>query len=317
MNSLSAGGGPLDVTVVICAYTEARWDLTQAALKSVMDQEPQPGQVLLVIDHNEALAARARSEYPALTVLESEGERGLSGARNTGLRKAECQITVFLDDDASARPGWLASLVEPYNDPSVLATGGSIFPVWPAGRPGWLPPEFYWVVGCSYRGLPETAGPVRNPIGANMSMRTADTIAVGGFYASVGRVGTKPRGCEETELAIRLTASRQGSLVMYVPAAAVDHNVSRERVTFSYFLRRNWHEGRSKATVVSLAGADAGLQRERRQVAAVLPRAIGRDLLRLIRGDGSAIARVGAAVVGVAAAAGGYLTASIRMALPQ
>jgi hypothetical protein len=314
MNSLRAGGAQLDVTVVVCAYTEKRWGLTQAALLSVAGQEPQPKQVLLVIDHNPSLAALARREFPALTVVESDGEPGLSGARNTGLRQAACDITVFLDDDAAARPGWLAALTEPYRDPRVVATGGSVYPVWPVDRPSWLPPEFYWVVGCSYRGLPETAGPVRNPIGANMSVRTGDTLAVGGFYSSVGRVGIKPRGCEETELAIRLTASRPGSLVMYMPAAAVDHTVSTDRVTLGYFIRRNWHEGQSKATVVSLAGADAGLERERRHVAAVLPAAVLREIGRAITGDFSAALRAAATVAGVTVAVAGYLFAAMRMA---
>lgn len=308
-------GGQLDVTVIICAYTEVRWQLTQAAVESVLAQEPAPKQLLLVIDHNERLATRARREFPDLTVLDSDGAPGLSGARNTGMRAAACGITVFLDDDAAARPGWLASLVQPYDDPQVVATGGGIYPVWPAGRPGWMPPEFYWVVGCSYRGLPDTTSVVRNPIGANMSMRTAEALAVGGFDSVIGRVGTKPRGCEETELAIRLTASQPGSAVLYVPAAVVDHNVSRERVTFRYFVRRNWHEGQSKAAVVRLAGANAGLERERRQVLAVLPAAIFRDLRKFCSGDATAILRIAATVTGFVAAAGGYLAASARRRL--
>jgi O-antigen biosynthesis protein len=308
-------GGQLDVTVIICAYTEARWDLTKAAVRSVLAQEPGPKQLLLVIDHNERLAAQAREEYPDLTVLESEGAPGLSGARNTGLRSAACGIAAFLDDDAAARPGWLASLVQPYEDPQVVATGGGIYPAWPAGTPRWMPPEFYWVVGCSYRGLPDTTSVVRNPIGANMSMRTAEALAVGGFDSVIGRVGTKPRGCEETELAIRLTASQPGSAILYVPAAAVDHNVSRDRVTFGYFIRRNWHEGQSKAAVVRLAGASAGLERERRQVLAVLPAAIFRDLRKFCSGDASAMLRIAATVTGFVAAAGGYVAASARRAL--
>ena len=40
--------------------------------------------------------------------------------------------------------------------------------------------EFYWIVECGYRGLPESVGPVRNPIGANMSMRTGLALEVGG-----------------------------------------------------------------------------------------------------------------------------------------
>src|SRR5258706_9496995 len=87
----------LNVTVVICAYTEARWHHTEAAVRSVLSQQRRPQQVLLVIDHNAALAARARQEFPALTVLDSNGEPGLSGARNTGLRAATCGVTAFLD----------------------------------------------------------------------------------------------------------------------------------------------------------------------------------------------------------------------------
>ena len=129
-----------------------------------------------MVDHNAKLAERARSELADVTVLENEGSQGLSDARNTGLRAASQPVTAFLDDDAEARPGWLAS--------------------------------FYWVVGCSYRGLPVSVDPVRNPIGASMSLQTALTLKVGGFDSVVGRVGTRPTGCEETELAIRLTAAK-------------------------------------------------------------------------------------------------------------
>ena len=86
-----------------------------------------------------------------------------------------------------------------------MATGGSVHPLWPGPRPQWLPPAFDWVVGCSYLGLPEKTGAVRNPIGANMSMRTRPALDAGGFDTGLGRVGTRPVGCEETELAIRLT----------------------------------------------------------------------------------------------------------------
>lgn len=310
---ITAEDDVLGVSVVVCAYTEQRWEQTRAAVGSVLDQSPGPAQLLLVVDHNPGLAARARRELPGPTVLESDGAAGLSGARNAGLRAATAPVTAFLDDDAEARPGWLASLVEPYRDPDVVATGGSVHPWWPKKRPGWLPPTFDWVVGCSYLGLPDSVGVVRNPIGANMSLRTRLALQVGGFDGAVGRVGGRPRGCEETELAIRLTASRPGSVVLYVPAAGVDHHVGQERLRFGYFLRRCWHEGRSKATVVRLAGAAAGLERERRHAAAVIPAALLRDLRSLAAGDWIALPRICAAVGGLMAATAGYLTGRIHL----
>jgi GT2 family glycosyltransferase len=305
------------VTVVVCAYTERRWAQTRAALESVLGQHPAPRQVLLVVDHNPGLAQRATRELSGtgVSVLESTGAPGLSGARNTGLAAATQPVTAFLDDDAEARPGWLQSLVLPYDGADAVATGGSVHPRWPQGpRPRWLPPEFDWVVGCSYRGLPDLVSVVRNPIGANMSMRTSLALEVGGFDDSVGRVGTSPRGCEETELSIRLTARRPGSAVWYVPAAAVDHHVSADRIRLGYFLRRCWHEGMSKADVVRLAGSAAGLERERRQTAVVIPAALIREFRGFATGDRGAGLRMGALVGGLSAAAGGYFNGRARLA---
>jgi hypothetical protein len=309
-----AGRDQLDVSVVICAYAQRRWAQTRAAVESVLSQDPRPAQVLLVIDHNADLAAQARRSLPGVTVLESREAPGLSGARNTGLRSASQPITVFLDDDAEARPGWLAALTEPYASPDVVATGGSVHPLWPGPRPQWLPPAFDWVVGCSYAGLPEKTGVVRNPIGANMSMRTRPALHAGGFDTGLGRVGTRPLGCEETELAIRLTASHPGSAVMYVPDAAVDHHVGAERLNLRYFLRRCWHEGLSKAVVVRLAGSSAGLARERRHVAAVIPTALVRDLRRAATGNLDGFMRMCALLGGLAAAVAGYLSGRARFA---
>jgi O-antigen biosynthesis protein len=305
----------LGVSVVVCAHTELRWNQTLAAVRSVLDQRPRPAQVLLVVDHNADLAARARRELAGVTVLESNGPKGLSGARNSGLQAATQPITVFLDDDAEARPGWLVTLVEPLSRPDVVATGGSVHPRWSSLRPRWLPPTFEWVVGCSYLGLPDSVGPVRNPIGANMSMRTKLALDVGGFNASLGRRANGSQGCEETELAIRLTASGPESIVLYVPDAAVDHHVGGDRLTRDYFIRRCWHEGISKATVVRLAGSSAGLERERRHVARVLPTEFGRDLRRFVKGgDVGAFMRMGATVAGLATATAGYLTGHLHQA---
>jgi hypothetical protein len=302
-----AADAELAVTVLVCAYTMARWEQTKAALASVLDQRPRPAQVILVVDHNTELAALARAELTGVLVLDSTGTPGLSGARNTGLQAATQQVTVFLDDDAEARPGWLGTLVEPYAEPAVVATGGHVEPRWAEHRPAWLPPEFDWVVGCSYRGLPETEGAVRNPIGANMSMRTRDAVTAGGFDGSIGRVAGRPRGCEETELAIRMTAAQPGAVIMYVPAAAVDHHVGPDRTRFRYFLQRCWHEGQSKAAVVGLVGASSGLERDRRQAAVVIPTALLRELRGLLTGHVTAGRRMVALTAGLTAATSGYI----------
>jgi hypothetical protein len=160
--------------------------------------------------------------------------------------------------------------------------------------------------------LPDSVGRVRNPIGANMSMRTRLALEVGGFNASVGQRGGNLQRCDETELAIRITASRPKSVVMYVPAAAVDHHVEKGRLKFGYFLRRCWHEGLSKALVVRMAGVSAGLKQERRYVAVVIPATLLRDLRSGATGDPAAFMRMIVTIVGLAVVTAGYLTGRAR-----
>ncbi len=162
-------------------------------------------------------------------------------------------MVAFLDDDARAEAGWLAAHVAAYDDARVIGVGGRLDPLWETGRPGWFPHDFDWVVGCTHTGVPTTAAPIRNPIGANMSFRTEVLREVGGFSEDLGRVGSRPLGCEETEASIRAVQRNPGSLVWYAPGAVVEHRVTAERSTWEYFRRRCWAEGLSKASVRRLS----------------------------------------------------------------
>ena len=137
---LFAPGPPRTVTVVICAYTDRRWDSLLRAIESLRAQRRPPDQYLVVIDHNQPLLQRARSSFPSdIDVVASVDPRGLSGARNAGVQHARGDVVAFLDDDAEADPGWLEELLGHYH-PHVAGAGGVAVPVWPApGRPPMVP----------------------------------------------------------------------------------------------------------------------------------------------------------------------------------
>jgi glycosyltransferase involved in cell wall biosynthesis len=303
--------GPV-VSVVICAYTEARWDDLLAAIASVDEQrERTPLEIIVVIDHNPALLERMEAAGVDVRLTSNVDARGLSGARNSGVRLASGRIVAFMDDDAVADPGWLEALVATYNDPLVAGAGGAIRPMWEVGRPRWWPEEFDWVVGCTYRGMPRQRAVVRNAIGCNMSFRRELLESIGGFAHGIGRIGTRPLGAEETELSIRLARRWPDRPIVYEPRAAVDHRVPASRSTFRYFRSRCYAEGLSKAAVAKLVGRSNALATERSYAVKVLGRAILAELGRAIRGDRAGVARASAIVLGLAITTVGYVVGAV------
>jgi cellulose synthase/poly-beta-1,6-N-acetylglucosamine synthase-like glycosyltransferase len=307
---------PPSVSVVVCAYTEDRWDAISAALTSVRAQSLPAHEVILVVDHNDELLRRSRAAYaPGVRVMASAGAPGLSGARNTGVAAVSGEVVAFLDDDAVADRDWLACLTRPYIDPLVMGAGGTAEPVWPGDgvRPRWLPREFDWVVGCSYTGLPEVPTDVRNFLGANMSFRRGAFDVAGGFSEAVGRVGTRPVGCEETEFCIRLRQIKPGIRLLHQPDAVVHHHVSPPRTHWGYFRSRCFSEGLSKGLVSRMVGARDGLDTERSYVRSVLPRAVTSSVRQAVADrDPSGLLRAGNVFVGFGVTAIGYLVMRLR-----
>nr|MBW4078493.1 glycosyltransferase family 2 protein [Acidobacteriota bacterium] len=116
----------MNVSVIVCAYSMERWEDLVAAIRSCHQQTRAPQEVILVIDYNEELRARAVVEFTDTIVTMNSSVKGLSGARNTGVAIARSEIVVFLDDDAYAEPRWLENLVRPFEDQHVAGVGGWI-----------------------------------------------------------------------------------------------------------------------------------------------------------------------------------------------
>lgn len=298
-----------DISVILCAYTEARWDDLVAAIESVHRQSAAPKEIIVVVDHNPQLLERVRAHIPSVVVVENREARGLAGARNCGIAAAQGAVIAFLDDDAIAAPDWLARLDAGYDDPPVLGVGGAIEPLWQGGRPRWFPGEFNWVVGCTYRGMPQTTAPVRNLIGCNMSFRREVFEGIGGFRSGIGRVGTRPVGCEETELCIRANQRWPDQVLLYEPQARVYHRVPASRASWTYYRSRCHAEGLSKAQVSQFVGARDGLASEWTYTLRTLPLGVVRGLHdALLQRDLAALVRAGAIIAGLAFTVAGYVT---------
>jgi glycosyltransferase involved in cell wall biosynthesis len=306
----------LRTSVVICASSTERWVHLQRAVASVGNQTLPAFETVVIVDNNAELLSLATAELSGAVVMANTNVPGLSGARQTGVEHTAGEIIAFLDDDAIADPQWLAEMAPAYGDPNVLGGGGLVEPIWADRAPLWLPREFYWVVGCTYDGMPVSNGQMRNPIGANMSMRRTVMDRTGTFEPLLGRLERNGRPvsgtADETEYCIRASELHPGGYWAYRPLSRVGHVVPVQRATWRYFVKRCRLEGSAKATITQLRGSDSGLSSERGYVQTVLPRAVLRELRAALSRRPGALASAVTIVVGLAITVYGYVEAKAR-----
>ena len=310
---MSVSSSSLATSVITCAYSTERWDDLLEAVASARGLRPPADEIIIVIDHNPSLKARAQAEFSDLLVIENQYPRGVSGARNAGIAVARGRVIAFLDDDAVADPSWLASLQAVCERPRVLGVMGRIEPLWRGTRPSWFPDEFMWVIGCTYTGLPTSVSTIRNLFGC-MCFRREVFNSVGVFNTGVGRTDNHlPLGCEDTELCVRARKLDAAADFIFEPRALVWHKIPAKRLTYRYFWLRCYAEGLSKAYVSALQASIDVLSVELRYVLEVLSRGLVRGLRdAVLRFDSGGMGRAFAITTGLLFTIVGFCVGKIR-----
>jgi glucosyl-dolichyl phosphate glucuronosyltransferase len=309
----------LDASVIICTYTEKRWDDLVAAIVSVQQQSTPARELIVVVDHNSPLLERVHASFPQVIAIENSEPQGLSGARNSGIASAQSSLVAFLDDDAMAEPDWLARLCHCCADPQVMGTGGTVEPYWLSKQPNWFPEEFYWTLGCTYQQRPEQPIVVRNPFGGCTCYRRELFEAVGGFRTGIGRDNSaRPMGGEETELCIRARQHWPEKIFLYDPNAIIHHRIPASRTTWRYFRSRCYAEGLSKAVVAQYVGTKDGLASERSYIIRNLVQGVKHGVTdTFFQHNGAGIARAGSIVAGLIITLTGYMVGSFIQSFAQ
>ncbi|MFB6118984.1 glycosyltransferase family 2 protein [Halosegnis sp.] len=259
----------MQVSVVVCTHEPARYDALAEAADSVLEGTYDDVELVLVSDGSESVRERMERDYgdhPAVRVETLTENRGLLAARNAGASAASGEFVAFLDDDAVAHEDWLARLMEAVEARDRLAVGGRMVPKWVAGRPDFLPEEFYFLIGVVGRGFgpggnPDTEGEVRNGFGSNIAFDAEVFAELGGFEPDVGgRKGDKQLQGGETELSARFRAM-YGEGVWYVPDAVVEHKIYSYRTDPVWLIRRAFMQGVSKRGMERFAPEATGAER--------------------------------------------------------
>lgn len=233
----------MEISVILCTYNrcqslaKALGSVALSTLPESVDWE------VLVVDNNSRDQTREVVEdfcrrYPGHIRYLFEPRQGKSYALNAGIREARGDILAFVDDDATAEPGWLQNLTAALQDGEWAGAGGRIFPAQTSSLPDWLAPDGpYSMLGvlCAHFDLGDTPCELNQPpYGTNMAFRKKVFEKHGGFRTDLGPGPGNELRNEDTEFGRRLLAA--GERLRYEPSAIVYHPVPEKRIEKDFFL---------------------------------------------------------------------------------
>ncbi|ELZ40271.1 glycosyl transferase family 2 [Halorubrum californiense DSM 19288] len=251
----------MKVSVVVCTYTLDMYEHFREAADSVLAQTHDDVELVVIVDGTPEVYERVVEDYGDRedTVIACNDENlGLLASRNCGAELASGDVVAFIDDDAVADERWAERLIRAYEEGDAIAAGGKMIPEWVAGKPSFLPEEFYWLVGVTHRGFADGPGEVRNTFGSNISFQADVFAELGGFDVEIGgRKGDKNLQGGETELCARMR-EEYGQGVWYDPEAEVAHKVFEYRTEFRWLTDRAFWQGYSKRAMESFVDDEGG-----------------------------------------------------------
>ncbi|RZU75782.1 glycosyl hydrolase family 2 [Micromonospora kangleipakensis] len=223
----AAGDWPR-ISVVVCTYNGE--PTLRDCLDGLLKLDYPDYEVIVVNDGSTDATAAIAAEYPCRVI--STENRGLSAARNTGMRAATGEIVAYTDDDARPDPDWLTQLALTFLSTDHAGVGGPNIP----------PPGDGSVAECVANA---PGGPIHVLIsdreaehipGCNMAFRKRCLEAIGGFDVQFRTAG------DDVDVCWRL--QDQGWSLGFNPAAVVWHH---RRNSLRAYWRQQRGYGRAEA----------------------------------------------------------------------
>ena len=220
-----------NVRASVIIATHNRPEKLAETLSSLTRQDNEAGEFeIIVVDDGSKppVVIQGGDEFPPVVLVRVEGlER--SAARNRGAAVARGELLIFIDDDISVKPDFVAAHVRAHDEwPGALAVGAIRLPdeamTTPFGR---------FRQKLERNAVPPTRGltSIRNfCTAANMSISRDVFLALGGFDGSI-------TSGEDQDFALRHTA--RGGHIAFLPEADAVHRDDALDI-LSYCLRAEW-----------------------------------------------------------------------------
>lgn len=240
------------LSIILCTYNRDKYIYN--VLQSIADNDfPKSDYEVVLVNNNstdntEAECRRFQADNPEVRFRYlAETNQGLSHARNCGIRNAQGEVLVYVDDDARVNKAYLRTYADFFlRHPEADAAGGPILPVYETEEPSWM--SHYTrqlVTGKLYLGDAEREFPQGSyPGGGNAAYRKRVFDAVGLFNVELGRKGNSLIGAEEKDLFDKMTSRH--IRFFYLPTAILYHIIPAKKLTQDYFDRLTYGIGVSE-----------------------------------------------------------------------
>ena len=235
---------PFKISAVICSYNRARFIIN--AVESIFNQDfDKRLYEVIVVDNNStddtiSLLAAYKTAHPDYNFnYFIEHNQGVAYTRTRCAKEAKGEIIAYLDDDSTAQPGWLSSIVSFFDQhPDTWSVGGKIIPKFLTGIPDWYSKYFFGLVGNFDQGpeVKKLTG-ARYPCGANMAFREKVFEEIGYFNTALGRKGAGLLANEEKDIYLRILQHHHN--VYYLPHVSVLHCVEANKFDKTYVRRHS------------------------------------------------------------------------------
>jgi glycosyltransferase involved in cell wall biosynthesis len=232
----------LKISIIICTYNRDKYIYNTLRCIAVNDFSSDEYEIVLInnnsTDSTEKECSRFQIDFRQIVFrYYIETHQGLSYARNRGLREAEGDFFVFLDDDSLVKSNYMKNLRKHLNSfPDLYAYGGKIKPLYESGNPPkWMSKWTYsWVsaidLGNHTRKFPNDS----YPLGANMGFSRNCAVEAGLFNVHLGRNAKNLMGGEEKDFFNRVKANNKK--IYYFPDMEVEHVIPVHRTTIKYIV---------------------------------------------------------------------------------
>ena len=230
------------ISVIVCTYNQSeRLKRTLKSLQEAVIPDDLLCEFILVDnnsdDHKPFVFEEIVKHCESKIRYVFEEKKGISHARNRGIKEAKGEIIAFTDDDVIVDKYWIQNIEKAFKEHAAVAcVGGKLLPIWEVSKPKWLKPNLYDLLALLDYG--DSAAYIDSPNvwGANFAIKSEMFKKYGLFDPNLGRIPRKLYVGEETEFLQRLLTADEK--ILYYPLSIIYHYIPAHKMSRRYF--RKW-----------------------------------------------------------------------------